>query len=159
MPFVVLTPDEWKMAIGVAADRQLSAIKKGLKDSVKKKKHWVEDLTFHAYGVIGEMAAAKVLGLTFTGSVDTFRNHPDLSGMEVRFRSNPTWQLIVRDNDKDDAKYLLVRGVPPSAVEVVGWIMGRDAKNPEWLRSYGNLKPAHFVPDSELIPLDRSHAT
>lgn len=155
MPFAVITPDEWKMAIGVAADRQLSAIKKGLKDSVNKKKHWVDDLTYHAYGVIGEMAAAKVLGLTFTGSVDTFRNHPDLAGVEVRLRSNPSWQLIVRDNDKDNAKYLLVRGVPPSAVEVVGWIMGRDAKNPAWLRSYGNLKPAYFVPDSELIPVEK----
>lgn len=156
MPFAVITPDEWKMAIGVAADRQLSAIKKDLKDSVNKKKHWVDDLTYHAYGVIGELAAAKVLGLTFTGSVDTFRSESDLAGkVEVRFRSNPAWQLIVRDNDKDDSKYLLTRGVPPGAVEVVGWIMGRDAKKQEWLHTYGNLRPAYFVPDSALIPVEK----
>ena len=91
---------------------------------------------------------AKALGVSWTGSVDTFRSVPDLEGgVQVRHRSNPSWDLIVRHNDKDSDTFILSRGLPPGAIEVVGWITGKEAKNEEWLKDYGNFnKPAFFVP-------------
>lgn len=156
MPFTKISPDEFSIIVQVASNRAISALKKNLKDSVNRKRDWVEDLEMHVKGVVGEYAAAKVLGIPFTGSVDTFKSETDLSGnIEVRFRSNPTWDLIVRPTDGlDNKKVVLVRGLPPGAVEVAGWIWGREAKREEWWKNHGNLKPAWWVPAEALRPME-----
>ncbi len=156
MPYTSITPDEFSVITQVALRRCVSALNKKLKDSVNKKRDWVEDLEMHVKGVIGEFAAAKVLGLNFNGSVDTFQSETDLDGnIEVRFRSNPNWDLIIRPTDRnEDKKIVLVRGMPPGAIEVVGWIYGRDARKEEWWQNYGNLKPAWFVPASAMRPIE-----
>lgn len=150
MPYTTITPDEWKLACQVGLDRAVSAIKRKLKDSVNKKKNWLDDLDQHVKGAVGELAASKVLGVQWTGSVDTFKSASDLDGnIEIRFRSNPEWDLIVRE-DRDDAKLVLVRGMPPGAIEVAGWIMGKDAKQDRWKARHGGLREAYFVPAGEL---------
>lgn len=150
MPFTTVTPDEWKMCCHVALDRHVSAVKKKLKDSVNKKRNWLDDFRFHVMGAVGELAASKVLGIPFSGSVDTFKEQPDLQDVEIRFRSNAEWQLILRDNDSDTARYVLARGLPPGAIEIVGWMYGKDGKRPEFKANHGNYREAYFVPDSML---------
>jgi len=35
-----------------------------------------------------------------------------------------------------------------------GYIKGKDAKKKEWLKSPGGWKPAYFVPQSKLKPIE-----
>lgn len=146
--YITIDPDEWSLCVQVANARQVSSTKKKGRDSVNKKGGWLEEFTPHIIGCVGELAVAKAIGVSWTGSVDTFKTVPDLEGgVQVRHRSNPTWDLIVRKNDSDTDIFILSRGMPPGAIEVVGWIKGSDAKNEEWLKDYGNFgKPAYFVP-------------
>lgn len=155
---VTLNEDEFDLCVQVGLRRQHSAIAKRLKDSVKSKRDWVDALGGHVKGAIGEMAVAKALGLSWTGSVDVFKSASDVGHLEVRHRSNPVWDLIVRDDDNSDSVFVLSRGLPPGAIEVCGWIKGADAKNARWRQQYGGLRPAYFVPAEELQPLETLHA-
>lgn len=154
--YVTISPDEFSLCVQVANARQVSSIKKKGRDSVNRKNNWVEELDKHIIGCIGELAVAKVIGVTWTGSVDTFKTESDLSGnIQVRHRSNPVWDLIVRTNDNDDDVFVLSRGIPPGAVEVAGWIKGKHAKREEWLRDYGGYgRPSYFVDSAHLKPME-----
>jgi hypothetical protein len=153
--YVTISADEWSLCVQVANARQVSSIKKKGKDTVNKKQGWLEEFTPHIIGCVGEMAVAKALGVTWTGSVDTFKTVSDLSGnIQVRHRSDPRWDLIVRKNDSDSDVFILSRGMPPGAIEVVGKIRGGDAKREEWLQDKGGYgRPAYFVPSHALEDL------
>lgn len=101
-------------------------------------------------GKIGEMAFCKGFHLYWTPILNTFKKFGDQWGVEIKTRSLDHYQLFVRPDDHDDRPYVLVRGETPS-FEIVGWMMGRDAKHEEWLKDHGNEgKPAYFVPDRYL---------
>lgn len=156
---VELSPDEFAMCVYVANDRQRGAAKAGKRNAVKRR-DWVESVTTHIHGCVGELAAAKVLGIQWTGSVDTFKEFGDLRGnIEVRHRTNKQWDLIVRSSDPNDRLYVLTRGTPPDLVEVVGYIQGHLAKQEKWKKNYGNKGDAYFVPASELLPITDLYAT
>ena len=154
--YTTISPDEFFLCVQVANARQVSSIKKKGKDSVNRKNNWVEELDKHIIGCIGELAVAKVIGVTWTGSVDTFKTESDLSGnIQVRHRSNPVWDLIVRTNDSDDDIFVLSRGMPPGAIEVAGWMKGKDAKRDEWLSDPGGYgRPSYFVDSAHLQPME-----
>lgn len=154
--YTTISPDEFSLCVQVANARQVSSLKKKGKDSVNKKNNWVEELDKHIMGCIGELAVAKVIGVTWTGSVDTFKTESDLSGnIQVRHRSNPVWSLIVRTNDSDDDIFVLSRGMPPGAIEVAGWMKGKDAKRDEWLSDPGGYgRPSYFVDSAHLQPME-----
>lgn len=153
--FVSIDTVDFKTAINVATERTIQSILRNNKDSLSKK-NWIDNLTTHIVGCIGEIAVAKGLGIQWDRSVGTYKNQADLgSNIEARHRSNPGFQLIVREDDKDSSVYILSRGMPPDRVEVVGWIKGSDAKRPEYLKDYGSYgRPAYFVPDDKLLPIE-----
>jgi len=133
--------------IGVA--RNIEGITKGLKAAHGLQgSGWTE----HIDGAMGEMAFAKAVGFYWDGSVNTFRL-PDVAGVQIRTRSAHNWDLIVRPGDADDEKFVLVTGRPPK-FRVHGWIMGGDAKQEQWLKSYANRRPAYFVPQDALEPIE-----
>ena len=146
--YISISPDEFSLCVQVANARQTSSLKSKGRDSVFKKNGWLEELTPHIIGCVGEMAVAKALGISWTGSVDTFNTVADLGkNLQVRHRSNPNWDLIVRTNDKSDDIFVLSRGMPPGAVEVVGWIRGSEAKDDKWLKDVGGYgRPSYFIP-------------
>lgn len=154
--YTTISPDEFSLCVQVANARQVSSLKKKGRDSVNRKSNWVEELDRHIIGCIGELAVAKVIGVTWTGSVDTFKTESDLSGnIQVRHRSNPVWSLIVRTNDSDDDIFVLSRGMPPGAIEVAGWMKGKDAKRDEWLSDPGGYgRPSYFVDSAHLQPME-----
>jgi hypothetical protein len=100
----------------------------------------------------GEMAAAKVLNLYWDGAFNTY-SRGDVGALQIRTRTNHDWDLIVRDKDSDDDKFVLVTGMMPNYL-IHGWILGKTAKDERWLRTHGNRPPAYFVPQSELLSLD-----
>jgi len=105
--------------------------------------------TIHIEGAAGEMAVAKLRNRYWNGSVNTFKTGGDVGAVQVRTRSKAHYDLIVRDDDRNDDAFFLVIGSIP-VFDVVGWIKGRDAKRPEWLQTYGERPPAYFVPQSAL---------
>lgn len=153
--FTTLSLAEFDECVQLALKRQQSAVEKKLKDSVRKQRDWVDSLSGHIKGVIGEMAVAKALGIPYSGTLDTFRTVADVGRyLEVRHRSNPAWDLIIRDDDSDSKIYILSRGLPPGAIEIAGWTLGKDAKQKRWLDTKGGLRPAYFVPAEFLQPMD-----
>jgi hypothetical protein len=99
-------------------------------------------------GALGELAVAKFLNIYWDGSVNTWKAN-DLQGIQVRTRSKNYYDLIVRDNDNDDAIYILAIG-KNGVYNVMGWINGIDAKKEEWKQTYGDRPSAYFVPQSKL---------
>lgn len=110
------------------------------------------EAAIHIQGARGELAVAIALGQPWQGSVDTFKQGGDVGPLQVRCRSHPDWDLLVRTDDPDEAIYVLVTGTD-RVYNVVGWIRGRDAKRPEWIRSHGGREAAWFVPQSALTPI------
>jgi len=140
---------EAAMASHVGWMRQLSAIKSGLVD---RHGYDGEGWSEHIEGACGELAVAKLLGVFWDGSVNTWKAN-DLPGIQVRTRSKHGYDLLLRDDDADEARWVLVTGRCPAYV-VHGWISGADAKRPEYLQAYGGRPPAFFVPSSRLRPID-----
>lgn len=148
-PAIELTWHEVAMASHVGWMRHLSAVRAGRPD-----RHgftgdgWSE----HCEGACGELAVAKLLGCYWDGSVDTF-HAPDLPGkIQVRTRSRDDYELLVRPNDDDDARFVLVTGRAPVFV-VRGWASGAESKRFEWLQHHGNRAGAYFVPQHALHPI------
>jgi len=145
---IQLSNTEFLNAINVGVFRQFSSLKKGLKDAhgANKDNGW----DMHIEGACGEAAVAKALNIYWSGTVDTFKRGGDLgSFIQVRTRSKNYYELIVRKDDRDDDVFVLVTGKAPS-FNVVGWILGKDAKNPEWIQTYGGREAAWFVPHEKL---------
>jgi len=106
----------------------------------------------HIEGALGEIAAAKALNVYWDGSVNTFKAD-DLTGIQVRTRSKPDYELIIRPEDSEESVWVLVTG-KYGTYTVRGWIRGKDAKRQEWLANHGNRPPAYFVPTDALKPIE-----
>ena len=151
---VTLSWHEAAMASHVGWMRQLSAVKAGKSDCHGYDgEGWSE----HIEGACGEMAVAKMLGIFWDGSVNTWKAN-DLPGLQIRTRSRHDFDLIVRPHDDDQACWVLVTGRCPE-YRVHGWISGADAKRPEFLKTYGGRPAAYFVPAEELHGVDELRTT
>jgi hypothetical protein len=147
---VTLEWHEYAMGSEVGKLRMLASIRRGSAHRYgMDRQGWTE----HIEGACAELAVAKTLGVYWDGSVDTFKGRPDLPGVEVRWRSRPEWDLIVRPDDDPDAWFVLVVGSCPTYT-VVGAMQGRDARRDEWSRDYGGRPPAWFVPQAHLLPIE-----
>lgn len=145
MPEITLSWHEAAMASEIGRLRQLVSVKRGLLDQHGYSGDgWSE----HIEGACGELAVAKALGRYWDGSVNTFEQ-PDLPGLQVRTRSQPYYDLIVRPSDSDEDLYVLVTGRCPRYF-VRGWVTGAEAKKEQWLQHHGNRPAAYFVPQSAL---------
>lgn len=149
MKEIKLAWHEAAMASEVGRMRHLASIKAGLQDAHGcTSEGWSE----HIEGACGEMAVAKMLGIYWDGSVNTFKSN-DLPGLQIRTRSKDDYDLIVRKHDADDSIFVLVTGRCPSYT-VRGWARAGDVKKQEFERDYGGRAPAWFVPQSALHPID-----
>lgn len=149
---VTLDPWQYKFCVGVAADRMATSNTAGWNHASTYERDYLERTREEIIGACGEMAAALALNVFWSPSVNTFHAVSDLPGnVEVRSTPKTTGRvsLIIRDNDPDDRVYVLVVGVPPT-LDVVGWYIGADAKQPHYLSDPGEKRPAWFVPRAEL---------
>ena len=121
-----LTAREMILGAFVGIMRSVEDMAKGYKPAYGAK---ANDWQISIEGTLGEMAAAKWLGVYWQGAT-VFRGC-DLPGVEVRTRSRHHYELIVHPKDRDDAKFLLLTGAAGRYV-VRGWILGKDAKREEW---------------------------
>ena len=130
--------------------RQVESLRSGNKNryAAKNDKAW----QLHIEGALGEMAAAKVLGVYWSSSVNGFK-HPDVGAWQVRTRSSHDYDLIVRDSDAPGSRYVLVTG-SMGLYRVHGWVYGHEARRKEWRKNHGQHGVAWFVPQAALRPVD-----
>lgn len=95
---------------------------------------------------------SRVAGLFWSGSVNSFKTGGDVGNVQVRTHSRKDYDLIVRENDRDEDIFVLVIGKTPE-YRVVGWTCGADTKRPAWRKAHGNRPAAYFVPQKALRPL------
>ena len=148
---ICLTWYEVAVSAGVGMRRQMEALRAKRPDAHGRgdANGWSD----HIEGACGEAAAAKALNVYWSGSQGTFKTGGDVYTYQIRTRSDHTYDLIVRDDDADDAVFILVRGRVPH-FDVVGWILASHAKQPQWSQTYGGRPAAYFVPASALHPLE-----
>ena len=149
---VSLTRDEWAQAVFVALLRQHHSLHRSSADSLYEKP-WMAQLEIHMLGACGELAAAKAIGLPWPSSVNTYKGESDLpGGIEVRHRTKSHYDLIVRDDDPDDRRYVLTLGevadVPK--IKVVGWFFGSYSGRHRYLHLPVGSYPTRFSPDAVL---------
>lgn len=144
----------YEVAMGseVGRLRQVGSIAKGASDAHGfSGAGWNE----HIEGACGELAVAKALGVYWGGHVNNFTG-PDLvhprGNIQVR-TAGAHGHLIVRPGDSATDIWVLVTGKAPNYV-IHGWILGADAKKPEYLKDWSGRPPAYFVPPAELASLD-----
>ncbi len=143
---IILSIGELHLAAQIGSLRQIESVSKGLKD-----KHGFTGSGWdvHIEGAAGEIAAARALGMYWGGTVNTFKSIGDVGKLEIRTASGSNSSLIVREGDSDNAVFVLVTGTSP-VYNVAGWMLGKDAKKPEWSRSPNGRPPAYFVPQFSL---------
>lgn len=143
---VTLTWFEAARAAEVGVQRQIQALARNLPDAFG---YEGDGWAAHIEGAAGEMALAKAMNWYWGGTVNTFKHGGDVGNVQVRTRTRDHYELIVRDNDRDDDVFYLVTGTVPT-FRVVGWILGKDAKRPEFSHMHGGRPAAYFVPHNAL---------
>lgn len=146
---VTLASHEVLMAATIGMMRQISAITRSLPE---RNGHDGPGWNSHIEGACGELAVAKLLRTHWSGSINTFKVGGDVGSLQVRTRSRSDYELIIRDDDKDEDTFVLVTGQCPT-YEVIGKIVGRDGKKDEWRQNYGGRPAAWFVPQAALSEL------
>ena len=110
---------------------------------------------YHIEGALGEMAAARALGMYWDHAVGNYKAADLGEDVQVRTRSEHWHDLIVRPDDDSEHTYVLVTGRAPS-YSVVGYILGSKAQQPEWWKSVGTRdKESWFVPQGDLHPISK----
>lgn len=140
----------WEVAIGgfVGVLRQSESMRRKLKD----KKGVENPFQIGVEGACAELAVAKALNRHFPCGINTFKG-PDIGdNLQVRSRSRPDGELIVRPDDNEDHLYILVTGQAPKYT-VWGYLQGKDAKRDDWVKNPYGRGAAWFVPQSELKPI------
>ncbi len=106
---------------------------------------WQRDIE----GALGECAVAKALDFYWSSGRP---RQADVGQWEVRSTAHHDGGLIVHDDDKDDAKYILVTGAEGN-YKLRGWMYGHEAKQyPTKVLVKGMHEP-HYVPQSDLRPM------
>jgi hypothetical protein len=148
---VRLTWPEVSIGAVIGLFRHIEALKRQRPDAYGRSE--ADGWSDHIEGACGELAFAKAAHRYWTPTVNTFKTGGDVGIVQVRTRSRQDYQLLVRDDDADDAPFVLVRGRAP-CYWVVGWIPGNEAKRTEWRKAYGGRPPAYFVPDEALFSME-----
>jgi len=148
-----LTPSELMQGAMVGVMRNVGAIKQGRQPIAGQRPEHL--WSNHIEGALAEMAAAKMLRVYWSGTVNTFATD-DLEDFEVRQTAKDDGPLIVRPHDDNTCVYILVCGVN-GTYRVAGWITGEDAKKEHYKASPGGRPAAYFVPQSELKRIEEIH--
>jgi len=144
---VTLTRAEMHVAAQVGCLRAISALRGNRPDrhGADSNNGW----SLHIEGAAGELAVARVVDRFWTMPVDTFKDGGDVGAYQVRTRSSHSYELIVRPDDRELDRYILVTGRAPHFT-VRGWVFGYEARKDEWLQTHGEREPAWFVPHHAL---------
>jgi hypothetical protein len=159
MVYVTLTRMQLDRAYRVGCRRHIIARERDMRPLIAYGTI-AERLHHDVVGAAAELAAAEALDLEWPGTIDPDdRNAPDIPpDWQVRMRLEHDRDLIVREYDRDDQRFILVTGLGPT-FRVHGWLFGAEAKRIGVRQDRGNYGlPAWWVPQSALVPIVRAFA-
>jgi hypothetical protein len=153
---IELTPWEFKSCVDLANIRMAVSNDRQMNNSSTYERDYLKRIREEIVGACGEQAFAKMHGLYWPPSVNTFHVVPDVGEVEVRATEVPTGRLIVRDNDPEDRWYYLMigdfrKGAWPQ-FRLAGCMKGAAAKQDQWLDNPNGYRESWFVPQDALIP-------
>lgn len=93
-----------------------------------------------------QRAYAKAAAIAFT-KLDVAE---PIENLQIRAREQHDMDLVVQEEDDDDATFVLITGRPPS-LQVRGWVRGWQAKVDTWKREGGYMVPAGALRGMEQI--------
>jgi hypothetical protein len=148
---VDLTPVELELAAFIASKRQTENLFKRRPDAhgAPREGGW----QLHVEGAAGELAVAKWADKFWSGNLGDL-DADDVGRIQVRTRSRHDYDLIIHPSDPDNRAFVLVTGLAPHFV-LRGWIWGAEGKRPEYWRDPAGGRPAFFVPQAALRPMER----
>jgi len=76
----------------------------------------------------------------------------EVTGLEVKTTSFVLGNLVVEESDADDHIFVLVIDRDSPTFAIAGWLLGADAKKPEYWNTDNSLMPSFHVPQSVLKP-------
>lgn len=137
------------MAANAGVMRNVQSLQKGRQNAngLSADLNWQVNIE----GALGELALAKYLNTYYSGK--GFFRGPDLPGLQVRTAAGSSHRLILHPGDSDGDVFVLVVGQPPT-YRVVGWIVGREGKLPQFWDEPVRGRPAFFVPQEALNPIE-----
>jgi hypothetical protein len=98
----------------------------------------------------------KLLNVHYDGSMENLSTH-DVQGLElpveVRSTSHEGGCLLLHPKDKDDNIFVLLTGVAPN-FKIRGWLYAKDGKNENYWMDIVGRRPAYFVPQEALKPIE-----
>jgi hypothetical protein len=149
---IALTPEEMEKCVVWGGKRRISALEKrrtGAHGFNRNYEAWSLDIE----GVMGELAAAKALGLPYDPVVDALdTDKGDIGpGLQVRSTRYPQGSLLIHGSDRDDDKFILVTG-SDGVYDIRGWIHARDGKIDKLWKIYKG-RGAYWVGQDWLKPL------
>jgi len=110
----------------------------------------------HIVGAGGELALARYANRFWSGTVGTVAAPHDVYRWQVRATEYAEGRLTVHRGDPDERPFVLVTGIMPQLC-LVGWVLGRAGKRPEWWTNPARSGPARwafYVPHAALEPLE-----
>lgn len=145
---------EFNLAVQSAVLRLTLSAAMKLDPANVRPRSWVRRMHDEIVGACGEIAFAKHCGRFLVPSVNTFHRVPDcFSDVELRATDIAEGKLIVRDNDDASRRYVLAI-VDAPAVRLAGWMFGHEAQAERFVGNPHGTRPAWFVPQSELRPME-----
>lgn len=142
---ITLNDDEIQYATSVGNSRHEESIASGRTSKLGD----TDTRQSHVMGAIGELAAAKYLGVRWRASVGTFKTVPDVGRYEVKAVSGAHHRLLMNANEKTDP-YILAH-VKGHECDLLGWITMEDALKVCYMDDPGNRgKPCRCVDQKDL---------
>lgn len=151
---VTLNEVEFYQAINIGVIRQMKNVLRGRKDRFGAEK--MDPWGIHIQGACGEAAVAKHLNIFYNGNIGNLSacdvNNNTLN-LQVRTGLRYNGDLILHKSDKDNNIFILVCGKAP-IFRIMGWIKGMDGKKEKYWRDPAGNRPAYFVPQTVLKPME-----
>lgn len=148
---IKLTPQEMMSAATIGAMRQLQNLRASRQDAygASERSGW----QYHIEGAMGECAVAKALNLYWNGNLGNLQA-TDVGELEVRTSSYKGGMLALHPKDKNVSIFIHVNGVN-GKYKIHGWCYGKEGKKDiYWNDLFNNKRPAFFVPNSILKPIE-----
>jgi hypothetical protein len=112
-------------------------------------------LDIHLLGAAGEVAVASYLGMKehLFKETEARRGSDDLPGIDVKTRSRHSYDLIVQRQSDPNKKFVLVT-IEGRQTLIHGWCYGKDAMQNQFWKDPARGRPAYFVPQNFLCPME-----
>jgi len=128
----------------------------GAKGAYNISKKMNSNAAFDIQGCIAEYAVSLLLKKEWIGFAEDFQNIEADVGDNLQIRStyHPHGNLILHPKDADDQRFILVRLHDLPTIDVVGWIMGEDAKQERYWTEPVKNRPCYMYPHQLLNDME-----